>query len=135
MLVLQFVFPFSSKLRSCVKVEVDVLGSPSLCPYGLCGRKTTLNSSSFLFLSLSFQSASAAHLVFNTCCCRHYHIPSHSSVNISCLTNPRDNTHTHTLSLSLSLSYTHTLLSLSLSHTHVRTHARSHKSKTEYISV
>ena len=29
-----------SELRSCVKAEVDVLGSR---PYGLCGRKATLN--------------------------------------------------------------------------------------------
>ena len=31
--------------RSCVKVEVDVIGSPSLTvfKYGLCGRKATLN--------------------------------------------------------------------------------------------
>ena len=26
-----------------MKVEVDVLGSPSLSPYGLCGRKATVN--------------------------------------------------------------------------------------------
>ena len=31
-----------SELRICVKVEVDVLGVPSLnSPYGLCGRKAT----------------------------------------------------------------------------------------------
>ena len=30
--------------RSCVKVEVGVLGSPvPNSPYGLCGRKATLN--------------------------------------------------------------------------------------------
>ena len=34
-----------SELRSCVKVEVDVLGSPSLnSPYGRCGRQTTLKN-------------------------------------------------------------------------------------------
>ena len=34
----------TTELRSCVKVEVDALGSPSLIsPYGLCGRKATLN--------------------------------------------------------------------------------------------
>ena len=35
-----------SEPRSCVKVEVAVLGSPSLAltVYGLCGRKATLNS-------------------------------------------------------------------------------------------
>ena len=35
----------STELRSCVKVEVAVLGSPSLvmCPYALCGRKATMN--------------------------------------------------------------------------------------------
>ena len=35
-----------SELRGCVKVEVDVLGSPSMIVqniYGLCGRKATLN--------------------------------------------------------------------------------------------
>ena len=36
--------PPTSELRSCVKVEVAVLGSPFLSPYGLCGRKATLNS-------------------------------------------------------------------------------------------
>ena len=30
--------------RSCVKVEVAVLDSLYLSPYGLCGRKATLNS-------------------------------------------------------------------------------------------
>ena len=34
-----------SELRSCVKVEVDVLGSPSLIVCTLCGHKATLNSS------------------------------------------------------------------------------------------
>ena len=35
---------FCSELRSCVKVEVDILGSPvPNSPYGLCGRKATLN--------------------------------------------------------------------------------------------
>ena len=35
----------TSELKSCVKVEVAVLGSTSLynSPYGLCGRKLTLN--------------------------------------------------------------------------------------------
>ena len=34
---------YPSELRSCVKVEVAVLGSPSLIRlYGLCGRKATL---------------------------------------------------------------------------------------------
>ena len=35
-----------TELRSCVKVEVDVLGSPSFIasPYGFCGRKATSNS-------------------------------------------------------------------------------------------
>ena len=36
----------NDELRSCVKVEVDVLDSPSLIvinDYGLCGRKATLN--------------------------------------------------------------------------------------------
>ena len=34
------------KLGGCVGVEVDVLGFPSPnSPYGLCGRKATLNSS------------------------------------------------------------------------------------------
>ena len=33
-----------SERRSCVKVEVDVLCSPSVCPYGLCGSSATLNS-------------------------------------------------------------------------------------------
>ena len=35
----------NSELRSCVKVEMDVLGSPSLIasPYGLCGRKAILS--------------------------------------------------------------------------------------------
>ena len=42
----------TKELRSCVKAEVAVLGSPSLivimvsvanCPYGLFGRKATLN--------------------------------------------------------------------------------------------
>ena len=34
----------SSELRSCVKVEVDVLGSPSLNSlYGLCRHKARLN--------------------------------------------------------------------------------------------
>ena len=34
-----------SVVRTCVKVEVAVLSSPSLIysPYGLCGRKATLN--------------------------------------------------------------------------------------------
>ena len=33
-----------SKLRSCVKVEVAILGSPSSnSPYGVCGRKATLS--------------------------------------------------------------------------------------------
>ena len=38
------------ELRSCVKVEMAVLGSLSLTVrnYGLCGRKATLNSSSAL---------------------------------------------------------------------------------------
>ena len=31
------------ELGSCVKVEVDILGSPSLITYGFCGRKATLN--------------------------------------------------------------------------------------------
>ena len=31
-----------SELRSCVNVEVAVLGSPP-SPYGLCGRKATFN--------------------------------------------------------------------------------------------
>ena len=30
-----------TKLGSCMKFEVDVLGS---CPYGLCGRKATLKT-------------------------------------------------------------------------------------------
>ena len=34
--------PSSSELRSCVKVEVAVLGSPSLIVYGFCGREATL---------------------------------------------------------------------------------------------
>ena len=35
------------ELRSCVKVEVAVLGSPvPNSPYGFCGRKATLNSNS-----------------------------------------------------------------------------------------
>ena len=34
-------FPSLAEVRSCVKVEVAVLGST--CPYGLCGRKATLN--------------------------------------------------------------------------------------------
>ena len=34
----------ASELRSCVKVEVAVLGSPvPNSPYGLCGRKATLD--------------------------------------------------------------------------------------------
>ena len=34
-----------TELRSCVKVEVAVLGSPvPNSPYGLCGRKVTLDS-------------------------------------------------------------------------------------------
>ena len=35
---------FVSELRSCVKIETAVLGSPSLTVrnYGLCGRKATL---------------------------------------------------------------------------------------------
>ena len=34
----------ASELRSCVKVEVAVLGLPlPNSPYGLCGRKATLN--------------------------------------------------------------------------------------------
>ena len=32
-----------SEVRSLVKVELAVLGSPSLMPYGFCGRKATLN--------------------------------------------------------------------------------------------
>ena len=37
--------PTIPELRTCVKVEVAVLGSPSLMirPYGLCGRKATVN--------------------------------------------------------------------------------------------
>ena len=49
--VLLFVCLFvCSGVRSCVKVEVDVLGSPSLIssPYGLCGRKATLNLNAFV---------------------------------------------------------------------------------------
>ena len=34
-------FPSLAEVRSCVKVEVAVVGST--CPYGLCGRKATLN--------------------------------------------------------------------------------------------
>ena len=36
----------NTELRSCVKVKVDVIGSLILTdsPYGLYGRKTTLNS-------------------------------------------------------------------------------------------
>ena len=37
----------AAELRSCVKVQVAVLGSPSPNdPYGLCGRKATLNLNS-----------------------------------------------------------------------------------------
>ena len=32
-----------AKLRICVRVEVAVLGSPSLTVHGFCGRKATLN--------------------------------------------------------------------------------------------
>ena len=35
-----------SELRGCVKVEVDILGSPSLIVCTLCGHKATRNSSS-----------------------------------------------------------------------------------------
>ena len=39
-----FFFFFFAEIRSCVKVEVAVLGFPAPNnPYSLCGRKTTLN--------------------------------------------------------------------------------------------
>ena len=42
----------SSELRSCVKVEVDVPGSPSLIrPYGLCESNAALNEQHYLWLS------------------------------------------------------------------------------------
>jgi len=37
-----------SEFRSCVKVEVAVLGFPSNEPYSFCGRKATLNRASAL---------------------------------------------------------------------------------------
>ena len=39
----QFSLYTSSELRSCVKVEVVVLGSRPQLAHGLCGRKATLN--------------------------------------------------------------------------------------------
>ena len=40
-----FELEFATDLRSCVKVEVAVPGSPSLIsPYGLCGRKAILKN-------------------------------------------------------------------------------------------
>ena len=42
--VKQYVIELELELRSCVKVEVAVLGSPApiVRPYGLCGRKATV---------------------------------------------------------------------------------------------
>ena len=46
----------SSDLKSCVKDEVDVPGSPSRnnSPYGLCGRKATFDLISRIWLAASF---------------------------------------------------------------------------------
>ena len=46
---ISYAFEHGTELRRCVEVEMAVLGSPFLnSPYGLCGRKATLNSNSEL---------------------------------------------------------------------------------------